>query len=67
MRAEYEFDYRRGKPNRFAAGMAGDVVVVVVLEPERSEASSGPGPHAPEPHAPARHASDQVPRLCPAS
>ena len=33
MRAEYEFDYRQGKPNRFASGMAGGVVAVV-LEPD---------------------------------
>jgi hypothetical protein len=33
MRAEYEFDYRHGKPNRFASGMAGGVVAVV-LEPD---------------------------------
>ena len=33
MRAECEFDYRRGKPNRFASAMAGDVVAVV-LEPD---------------------------------
>jgi hypothetical protein len=33
MRAEYEFDYRQGKPNRFASGMAGGVVTVV-LEPD---------------------------------
>jgi hypothetical protein len=33
LRAEYEFDYRQGKPNRFASGMAGGVVTVV-LEPD---------------------------------
>jgi hypothetical protein len=33
MRAEYEFNYRQGKPNRFASGMAGGVVAVV-LEPD---------------------------------
>ena len=33
MRAEYEFDYRQGRPNRFASGMAGGVVAVV-LEPD---------------------------------
>jgi hypothetical protein len=29
MRAEYEFDYRHGKPNRFASSMAGGVLAVV--------------------------------------
>jgi hypothetical protein len=33
MRAEYEFDYREAKPNRFASQMTGDVVTVV-LEPD---------------------------------
>ena len=33
MRAEYEFDYSRAKPNRFATRMARPVVAVV-LEPD---------------------------------
>jgi hypothetical protein len=33
MRKEYRFDYRRAKPNRFAAKMA-EGVVVVILEPD---------------------------------
>ncbi len=33
MRAEYEFDYRAAKPNRFVSQMTGDVVTVV-LEPD---------------------------------
>jgi hypothetical protein len=33
MKAEYGFDYREGKPNRFASQMTGDVVTVV-LEPD---------------------------------
>ena len=33
MRKEYRFDYRRAKPNRFAAKMA-EGTVVVVLEPD---------------------------------
>src|SRR5258708_38256830 len=32
-RAEYDFDYREAKPNRFASQMTGDVVTVV-LEPD---------------------------------
>jgi len=33
MRAEYDFDYRRARPNRFAARLSGDVVSVV-LDPD---------------------------------
>ena len=33
LRAEYEFDYSRSRPNRFAAGM-GPQTVAVVLEPD---------------------------------
>jgi len=33
MRAEYEFDYREAKSNRFASQMTADVVTVV-LEPD---------------------------------
>jgi len=33
MRAEYEFDYRKGRPNRFAAVMKGSTVAVV-LDPD---------------------------------
>lgn len=33
MRPEYEFDYRRSRPNRFTSQMTGDVVAVV-LEPD---------------------------------
>ena len=33
MRREYEFDYTKARPNRFASRMPGDVVAVV-LEPD---------------------------------
>ncbi len=33
MRAEYDFDYRRARPNRFAARLSGQVVSVV-LDPD---------------------------------
>ena len=33
MRAEYEFDYRKARPNRFAARLRGDVRAVV-LDPD---------------------------------
>ena len=33
MRAEYRFDYRKAKPNRFAAQMSGGAIAVV-LEPD---------------------------------
>ena len=33
MRAEYHFDYRKSRPNRFASRMQGNVVAVV-LEPD---------------------------------
>ena len=33
LKAEYRFDYRKAKPNRFAAGMA-EGAVAVVLEPD---------------------------------
>ena len=33
MREQYRFDYRRAKPNRFAAGISRDVIAVV-LEPD---------------------------------
>jgi hypothetical protein len=33
LRAEYQFDYREAKPNRFASQITGDVVTVV-LEPD---------------------------------
>lgn len=36
MRAEYHFDYQKGRPNRFAARMRGNVVAVV-LEPDVAE------------------------------
>ena len=33
MRAEYHFDYRKARPNRFAVGMKGSTVAVV-LDPD---------------------------------
>lgn len=33
MRQQYRFDYRRARPNRFAAAMSGGAVAVV-LEPD---------------------------------
>jgi len=33
LRAEYRFDYRRARPNPYAAEMAGDVIAVV-LDPD---------------------------------
>ena len=36
MRAEYHFDYRKSRPNRFASRMQGNVVAVV-LEPDVAE------------------------------
>lgn len=33
MRAEYHFDYRKAKPNRFAARMS-EGVIAVVLDPD---------------------------------
>lgn len=33
LRAEYQFDYSRSRPNRFAAGM-GPQTVAIVLEPD---------------------------------
>lgn len=29
LRAEYDFDYSKSRPNRFAAGMSGSVIAVV--------------------------------------
>ena len=36
LRAEYDFDYGQGRPNRFAPRMNGSVVTVV-LEPDVAE------------------------------
>lgn len=36
MRADYRFDYRKSRPNRFASRMQGNVVAVV-LEPDVAE------------------------------
>lgn len=36
LRAEYAFDYRKARPNRFASGMS-DGTVAVVLEPDVAE------------------------------
>ena len=36
MRAEYHFDYRKSRPNRFASRMQGNIVAVV-LEPDVAE------------------------------
>jgi hypothetical protein len=36
LRSEYRFDYRKSKPNRFAAKMSKDTVAVV-LEPDVAE------------------------------
>jgi hypothetical protein len=41
LQPEYGFDYRKAKPNRFAARMA-DLPVVVVLEPDVAEVFSTP-------------------------
>ncbi len=41
MQAEYHFDYKKAKPNRFAGRIAKDRVVVL-LEPEVSEVFTTP-------------------------
>ena len=41
LRAEYDFDYARAKPNRFAGRMPRDVVAVV-LEPDVASAVKSP-------------------------
>ena len=39
LRAEYDFDYKKSRPNRFASRMRGSVVAVV-LEPDEGRAAA---------------------------
>jgi hypothetical protein len=41
MRAEYRFDYRRARPNRFAARMA-EAPLVVLVDPDIAEVFTTP-------------------------